>query len=134
MYALQLQTFALVPLLVALLHVMLTRFSTKARNPLAGYDKLVDKPVRILLNTLEQFVFGAVNQLILATFLPADHLFVIPFLAYTFTLGRVLFIIGYNISPEYRTPGFVLSFAPSAAATIVNVLYATGLSKYVPLP
>lgn len=113
---------------------MLTRCCTKARNPLAGYDKLVDKPARILLNTLEQFVFAAVNQLILSTFLPADFLFVIPLLAYSFALGRVLFIIGYNISPEYRTPGFILGFAPSAAATIVNVLYATGLSKYVPLP
>ncbi|KAH9398286.1 hypothetical protein TYRP_018933 [Tyrophagus putrescentiae] len=133
-YALQQQTFALVPLLVALVHVMLVRCNSKARNPLSGYEKLVDKPVRILNNTVEQFILSAVNQLILATFLPADLLFVIPFLAYTFAIGRILFIIGYNIQPEYRTPGFLLGFLPSAAATVVNLLYATGLNKHVPLP
>lgn len=113
---------------------MLTRLFSKARNPLSGHEKLVDKQVRILTNTLEQFILSAVNQLILVTFLPADHLYVIPFLVYTFVIGRIAFIIGYNIDPKYRTFGLALTFVPTFSVFAANLFYVYGLNKLVSLP
>ena len=133
-YTLQLQTYSLIPLFICLTQVMFTRLLTNARNPLSGHEKIVEKPVRILTNTLEQFIVNVFNQLILVTFIPADYLFVIPFIVATFTVARIAFIIGYNIHPKFRTFGFVLTFSPTMVIFIINILYVTGVNKLVSLP
>lgn len=133
-YTLQLQVFSLIPLFISLNEVMFTRLFTPALNPLSGNEKLVEKSVRILTNTVEQLLLNVINQLILATFIPVDFLFIIPFLVFLFTVGRITFLIGYSVHPKYRTIGFILTFVPSFVLLAVNILYVTGLNRYVSLP
>ena len=113
---------------------MFTRLLTNARNPLSGNESFVEKPVRILTNTLEQFIFNVANQLILATYLPAHNMHVIPFFVFMFTFGRIAFMIGYNINPKYRTFGFTLTFLPSFLLFNFNLLHTSGMTRIISMP
>lgn len=104
----------------------------KAVNPLSGNEHLVEAANKILRNTLEQFVFAFVNQLILVTHLPADYLHVMPFLVFYFTFGRLAFFVGYVIDPMYRTVGFLSTFTPTLLVFGANLLFVTGFHKQFP--
>jgi len=69
-------------------------------------------------NTLEQTVLAAIAWTGLALALPHDRLALIPALAIVFGTARIIFWIGYLISPAARAVGFALTFYPTVAAFI----------------
>ena len=69
-------------------------------------------------NTLEQTLLVAVAWPLLALWLPAGQLGLIPVLAVLFGFGRAAFFIGYLIAPWARAFGFALTFYPTVAAYI----------------
>ena len=117
----------LLAILISVLHVSLTRAFTLAVNPLSGNEHLVEVGNRVLQNTVEQYLLTAVNQLILATHVTEAHLRFIPLISVTFLIGRILFLVGYIRSPNYRGLGFNLSFLPVLAMTAANIYYSTTL-------
>lgn len=116
----------LVTLTAAWFWLAFTRFST-GTNPLSGNDHLVELQSRVLTNTLEQFVLSGVNQLILATYLPEDKLRLLPLVALSFVLGRILFVAGYIRSPAHRTLGLPLTLIPTVGMLGYNVWFAATL-------
>ena len=71
---------------------------------------------RIFSNTLEQFILFVSSTLILSIYLTSSQMSLIPILVITWVLGRMLFDFGYQRSPLYRTPGFILSGVPTLAS------------------
>lgn len=128
LYTLQLQSYALIPFYINIIHVIYKRLSSRAINPMSGFEKVVEMRAKTLTNTLEQYVFCFVNQMILSTLLPQEKLFAIPYLVFCFTFGRIIFMIGY---PRYRGIGFSLGFLSHTLALHVNFLLVSGLSKHI---
>lgn len=119
--ALRNQVPAVLSLMVSWLHVALTRALTAAANPLARHEGLVELPNRILTNTLEQVILSALNQLILATYLPEEKLRLLPLISATFLVGRVTFAAGYIMNPWWRSFGVVVTTVPTIGMTGYNV-------------
>jgi len=69
-------------------------------------------------NTLEQTVLALVAWPLLALWLPADRLGLIPLLAVLFAAGRAAFWVGYLIAPWARAFGFALTFYPTVAVYV----------------
>jgi uncharacterized membrane protein YecN with MAPEG domain len=104
------------PTLVLLLMVvaLFRNFDTaKAANPLAGGESERHKlNQRVLQNSMEQFLLFVPSVLGLAIL--AEDVFVwhaVWVAVLTFTLGRVIFWIGYHRSAQARAPGFIMSFS-----------------------
>ena len=103
------------PLMVLQVAIMLVgkgrlRFS-KAANPLAGQDDLIQLQKNFLSNTLEQFVVFMVSTLVLITFLNTpEEMRLVPLYTTAFIMGRILFRIGYGISWKYRGVGMHINF------------------------
>ena len=81
-------------------------------------SRLIEIARRYNLNTLEQTVLAATAWLGLALSVPHAELKLIPAMAVSFFVGRLLFFIGYLIAPVGRAFGFGLTAYPSFAALI----------------
>ncbi|HEY4944150.1 MAG TPA: MAPEG family protein [Rhizomicrobium sp.] len=66
-------------------------------------------------NTLEQVLLAVIAWPLLALWLPAPQLGLIPVLAVLFGAGRIAFWLGYLIAPWARAFGFALTFYPTVA-------------------
>ena len=86
------------PLMVLQVAIMLVgtgRRTSKAINPLAGQDHLIQLQKNFLSNTLEQFIVFMVSILVLITFLNTpEEMRLVPLYTTTFIVGRILFRIG----------------------------------------
>jgi hypothetical protein len=71
-----------------------------------------------LQNTLEQVAVAVPAHFALAAFYPGSPA-IVPALGGLFSLGRLLFWIGYPRGPVARAFGFAISFYPSIGALIV---------------
>ena len=71
---------------------------------------------RVLQNTVEQSLIFAPALLGLAVRVDAGHTHVLPLLTILWCAGRVLFWLGYRISPMLRGPGFEWTLFSSLAA------------------
>jgi hypothetical protein len=69
-------------------------------------------------NTLEQTLLVVIAWPLLALWLPAPRLGLIPVLAVLFGAGRAAFWIGYRIAPWARAFGFALTFYPTVAVFV----------------
>jgi uncharacterized membrane protein YecN with MAPEG domain len=67
----------------------------------------------ILQNTLEQFCIAFAIYLAWAIIMPTQALLVIPLAAVVFSIGRILFFVGYNGGAPSRALGFTLTYYPS---------------------
>ena len=87
---------------------------TDAENPLAGKEHLLQTEKNVLTNTVEQLHIFLLLVVTLTTYLEPSEMRIIPLYSLAFITGRVLFMIGYSISPRYRSVGmgtnFILSF------------------------
>ena len=81
-------------------------------------DRMIQITLRYNQNTVEQMVLAAIAWAGLALVLPYPELKLIPAMAISFAVGRVLFWIGYLIAPVARAFGFGLTAYPSFAALI----------------
>ena len=102
------------PLMVLQVAIMLVgkgRRNSKAINPLAGQDDLIQLQKNFLSNTLEQFVVFMVCTLVLITFLNTpEEMRLVPLYTTAFVIGRILFRIGYGIGWIYRACGMQINF------------------------
>ena len=114
------------PLMVLQVAIMLVgkgRRTSKAVNPLAGQDHLIQLQKNFLSNTLEQFVVFMVCTLVLITFLNTpEEMRLVPLYTTAFVIGRILFRIGYGISWKYRGCGMLMNF--------ISTGFITGLIIY----
>eukprot|EP00731_Ephydatia_muelleri_P030798 Em0022g312a len=114
---------AVVVLAFFIVSVGMKRVSTGALNPLGNKEHLVQVHKNILTNTVEQFLVFAVCSLTLATYLETStEMKLIPLYTVAFVAGRVLFRIGYVISPQYRAFGMHLNFG-STGFVLAKVIY-----------
>ncbi|OWF44146.1 Transmembrane protein 79 [Mizuhopecten yessoensis] len=104
-------------LLMGMMGVMAVRGqSDAAADPVKGNaEHLTQLPQNILQNTLEQFIFHFVGQIVLCTYLSSESMKAIPLLVVLFVVGRILYKIGYQIEPMKRTFGFASTFLPTLA-------------------
>lgn len=71
---------------------------------------------RVLQNTVEQALIFVPALIALAVRLDAAHTRILPLLTALWCAGRVLFWLGYRISPMLRGPGFEWTLFSSLAA------------------
>ncbi len=81
-------------------------------------SSLIEITLRYNLNTLEQTALAAIAWLGLALVLSHEYLKLIPAMAISFLVGRILFFIGYLIAPTARALGLGLTAYPTFAALI----------------
>jgi len=95
------------PLFAMLVAVGNERFLSETIDPTLGKEspKMVVNG-RVADNTLQQFVCFLVGITVVAVSVPIAWLSIIPALAITFVICRIVFWIGYRIHPLYRAPGF----------------------------
>ena len=106
-YAARWSVVAVLPLFAMLVAVGNARFLSEAIDPTLGKESqsiVVDG--RVADNTLQQFVCFLVGITALSVSLPIGWISVIPAVAITFVICRIVFWIGYRIHPLYRAPGF----------------------------
>lgn len=77
----------------------------------------------LLQNTLEQFCIALAIYLAWAVIMPGQTLSVIPLAAVAFSIGRILFFVGYNGGAPSRALGFTLTFYPSAVMLVCMLGY-----------
>lgn len=106
-YAIRWSVVAVLPLFAMLVAVGNARFLSEAIDPTLGKESqemVVDG--RVADNTLQQFVCFLVGITALSVSVPIGWISVIPAVAITFVICRLLFWVGYRIHPLYRAPGF----------------------------
>ena len=106
-YAARWSVVAVLPLFAMLVAVGNARFLRAAIDPTLGKESqtmIVDG--RVAENTLQQFVCFLVGILALSVSVPIGWISVVPAVAITFVICRIVFWIGYRIHPLYRAPGF----------------------------
>ena len=97
--------------LIALFNVSRGRRKAKAWH-LSGKDYLVELQKNICTNTVEQFCVISFGLMALgATVQTPEQMRFIPLTACLFFIGRILFMVGYSIKPEYRSFGMSINFA-----------------------
>lgn len=80
--------------------------------PLSGKEHLLELQKNICTNTIEQCCVFSFGLLALgATVQTPEQMRFIPTAAMLFLLGRILFMVGYSIRPEYRGFGMSINFA-----------------------
>ena len=123
-YALRCSFPMVISLLVGILIIGAKRAFTDAVNPLSGNDGplLVDK--LYLSNTLEQFVVGLTLMLTIATYAETPQVLrLLPAYSFVFTVGRVLFRVGYSYHGMYRSLGMSMNLGAVFVMVIVAAYY-----------
>jgi len=77
-----------------------------------------DATLRVLRNTLEQAVLAALVWPALAMLAGPGRLGILPALACSFLLGRIVFWAGYRRGAAARSFGFAITFYPNVAAAL----------------
>ena len=112
----QLSFIDLLPLIVAVFTVIHVRISTIAVNPMhPRADPLVEKPQRILQNTLEQLLIKVILSFALCTVLRPEQLIILPMFTVLFLIGRLTFALGY---PNYRSFGMGMNLFSASIVTL----------------
>ncbi|XP_033728028.1 transmembrane protein 79-like [Pecten maximus] len=116
-FTLRWQLFGGLTLLMGMMGVMAVRGqSDAAADPVKGNaEHLTKLPQNILQNTLEQFIFHFVGQIVLCTFLSSESMKAIPLLVVLFVVGRIVYKIGYQMEAMKRSYGFGATFLPTMA-------------------
>jgi hypothetical protein len=81
-------------------------------------SRLIEIALRYNTNTVEQTLLAAIAWLGLSLTLSHEMLKVVPAMAMSFLLGRILFFIGYLIAPVGRALGLGLTAYPTFVALI----------------
>ena len=105
-YALQMNAFAILPLLVGVMIVGNSRFLSDAIDPTLNKEEFATQiNGRVVNNTLEQSVLFLIGTLALSVNLTAPQMGIIPAATIVFIVARVAFWVGYRIHPLYRAFG-----------------------------
>lgn len=105
-YALQMNAFAIVPLLAGVIVVGNERFRSAAIDPtLHKESPSTEINGRVVDNTLQQSMLFLVGTLALSVNLTGQQMGVIPAATVVFVIARIAFWVGYRIHPLYRAFG-----------------------------
>ena len=109
--------------------VLRKRGKLRIVNPLAGREDLLRLEHNFAQNTLEQLTVYLVSTAILSTYLVGEQLKLVALNALVFTVGRVLFRVGYGVHPKYRGVGVWCFFSGQflVLGLCVYFLYTRGL-------
>jgi len=118
-FTLKWNTLSISVLFIMISNIGNRRFYSGQHNPFSEVDKeKIEVHVRVLQNTLEQFVLSFTLQLITTTWLDESQMRIIPIIVVLFVIGRILFWKGY-LNPSYgrtqRSLGLPLTIFTSAA-------------------
>ena len=122
-YALRWSVLAVLPLFFMIAAVGNARFLSEAIDPtLHKEDQKTVINGRVADNTTQQFLLFLIGITALSVSVPIEWISVIPAIAITFVISRLVFWIGYRIHPLYRAPGFA-STAYMNLFTYIAVLW-----------
>lgn len=121
-YAVQLEIYSLLTVILTFHVVVLRRLFSAAWNPLSGNEAVVVKASRIFVNTYEQFLLHFFNVFIFSTWVSEKYVFVLPGIVTAFVFGRVAFFVGYMIHPKHRLLGFVWTIVPTVVLFFFNII------------
>ena len=105
-------------------------FRRRGANPLSANQSEVQVHINCLTNTLEQFVVASFLMLVATTYLDSpDAMKIIPIFSFTFIVGRIVFIVGYNINYRHRALGISINFGSTGALLgyAVYLMYSKGV-------
>ena len=103
----------LLSLLAGIKRTAIKRAQTGA-DPLSGNEHFVKLHKNYTTNTLEQFVVGVTLMLIIAAYTDNPQVLrLLPVYSFVFTVGRIVFWIGYSIGSIYRAIGMIANFTSS---------------------
>tara|TARA_B110000908_G_scaffold121384_1_gene142275 strand:+ start:338 stop:883 length:546 start_codon:yes stop_codon:yes gene_type:complete len=112
-------TFSLLPALFLIISVgrlAKYRFFSATDIDGAGLTKATNKAKilqSLIQNTLEQTVIAVIVYLSWALLMPLTWLSVVPLAALSFSMGRILFFMGYEKGATSRAIGFTMTFYPT---------------------
>jgi hypothetical protein len=99
-------TFAALPLLIGIITVANTRFSSAAIDPTRHVESAaLEINGRFVDNTVQQLLLFSIATLALCTVLTPSGMRVIPAAVAVFVIARTVFWIGYRVRPIYRAAG-----------------------------
>ncbi|XP_028569749.2 uncharacterized protein LOC114588538 [Podarcis muralis] len=115
-----------------LLGIVLRAFSALCLDnvgPLGTRSRPVLLHQLFVVGSVDQLSVFALNVVVTATFLPQEHLGLIPILVGLFAVGRLCYWACLHLCSTYRGFGFGLAFFPTVAMSIYNLfcLYHLGL-------
>lgn len=125
-YALRCSFPMLLTLFVGILMTSIKRRLSDAVNPLSGHENLVQIEKNYLTNTVEQLLLGFTLMLITATYADsAQVLRLLSVYSYLFTIGRLLFRVGYRKTNHcaYRETGMSINLGSTLIMIIIVAYY-----------
>lgn len=128
-YAMYCSIMPFVVFLYSIGAVMAKRHKTNVVNPLEGRENLLQLEHTFAQNTLEQLTVFLVSTVVLATYLEGEELKLVPLNALVFTVGRILFRVGYGVHPKYRGVGVWCFFSAQTVilSLCIYMLYTRGI-------
>ena len=102
----------------------------KNPNPLAGKEHLVQLQKNILTNTLEQFTVYFTTSMVLACYLQGPEMRLVALYAMAFTVGRILFNIGYRIGWVHRAAGIGVMAYSLLTVLVITVYTIAGVGFF----
>lgn len=122
MYTLRCMLAPLLVLVFGIGKVSFMRVLGYARNPLGDQEARIQKDKNFLQNTLEQLAVFVLVTLALTSYLKGEEIRLIPLYSFNFTLGRILYRIGY---PNYRSWGFAMTHFSNVFVSGLTVYFMT---------
>lgn len=125
-YALRCSFPMLLTLFVGILMTSIKRRLSDAVNPLSGHENLVQIEKNYLTNTVEQLILGFTLMLIIATYAEtAEVLRLLSVYSYLFTIGRLLFRVGYRKTNHcaYREVGMSMNLGATFVMIAIVAYY-----------
>ncbi|XP_077187823.1 uncharacterized protein LOC143834851 [Paroedura picta] len=126
-----------IPILLGITFRSLSALCRESLDPLCADSRSVLLHQVFVAASVDQFAIFSLNLLVTATFLPQEHLRLIPILSGLFCLSRFCYWVALLLCSSYRSFGFGLAFFPSLCLTIYNLycLYAMGFGfLFMPAP
>jgi hypothetical protein len=77
--------------------------------------------LRVLQNTLEQFVLAAAAHMAFVVVAPIRYLATLPFMVGYWVVARMLFFFGYHQGENARALGFAATFIPTVGYLVFDV-------------
>lgn len=131
-------TFPGLILILLVIKVGSQRFGNESQDPtkMPFANRKMKIDMQCLANSFEQTLIFVIATLSIAVYLPDGMLWIIPTNSALFTVGRIVFYIGYHTNVLYRAPGFGMGLFPSLASILyaaVRILLENHITGYVVL-
>ncbi|KAG5850840.1 transmembrane protein 79-like isoform X1 [Anguilla anguilla] len=133
-FTLQCCAVAAVPILLAMLTTVVSRFCTASLEPVQASPRGSTLQQLFVTASLEQLSLYTLNLVVMASFLAQDQLKAVPILAGVFMGGRLVYWLSLHLCSSWRGFGSGLTVFPLLAMVAFNLfcLFDLGFSKLFP--